>query len=99
VDGGGADAAHLVSIMGRPGDRSTEDDDVREVTRRSQQRETGNGSGRQLAAAVGERDRTADLRRLSVPLVAGPGHDLARRFRPDLLDGIERTAARPRHRL
>jgi pimeloyl-ACP methyl ester carboxylesterase len=100
----------LVSIMGRPGDRSTgrvarsmlpeflrvtpadpgravehlvknfrrigssyrteeDDEDVRIARRRSMTRETGDGSGsgRQLAAVLGERDRTADLRRLEIP--------------------------------
>jgi hypothetical protein len=47
--------------FGDPGD----DADVREVTRRSQQGETGNGSGRRLAPAVGERDRTAGPRRMA----------------------------------
>jgi pimeloyl-ACP methyl ester carboxylesterase len=81
-------------------------------------------SGRQLAAILAERDRTADLRRLRVPalvihgtadkLVApsggrrtakaipgarlleieGMGHDLPRGAWPQILGGIEETAAR-----
>lgn len=69
----------LVSIMGRPGktfrrigslDRSEEDDeDARVALRRSAAREIGDGmgSGRQLAAILAERDRTADLGRVQAP--------------------------------
>ncbi len=113
--------------IGSDGRTEADDADVREVTRRSMQRETGNGSGRQLAAAVAERDRTGDLRRLDLPvlvlhgekdrvilpsggiataaaipgaelrLVPGMGHDLPRWVWPEVLAGIERTAARARH--
>jgi pimeloyl-ACP methyl ester carboxylesterase len=49
-----------------------DDDDVRVTMRRAAGREAtvphdGRGSGRQLAACVAERDRTSDLRRVSVP--------------------------------
>ncbi len=57
-------------------DRTPEDDeDVRVTMRRSSQRETGDGSGggRQLAACVGERDRTADLGGLTMPALAFHG--------------------------
>lgn len=57
-------------------ERTPEDDeDVRVTMRRSSRRETGDGSGggRQLAACVGERDRTADLRRLALPALAFHG--------------------------
>ncbi len=48
--------------------RTTEDDeDVRVTARRSAARETGADGGRQLAACVGERDRTADLGGLTCP--------------------------------
>lgn len=54
---------------------SEDDEDVRVTMRRSSRRETGDGSGggRQLAACVGERDRTADLRRLTLPALAFHG--------------------------
>ena len=114
--------------IGSDGRTEADDADVREVTRRSMERESGNGSGRQLAAAVAERDRTADLGRLDVPvlvlhgekdrvilpcggvataavipgaelcLVPGMGHDLPRWVWPEVLAGIERTAARARSR-
>lgn len=57
-------------------DRTAEDDeDVRVTMRRSSRRETGDrsGGGRQLAACVGERDRTADLGRLTMPALAFHG--------------------------
>ncbi|MBN9099228.1 MULTISPECIES: alpha/beta hydrolase [unclassified Pseudonocardia] len=53
-----------------------DDDDVRVTMRRSARREIvgdGNGGARQLAACVGERDRTADLGRLTVPALAFHG--------------------------
>ncbi len=50
---------------------------MRELTRASLAREldhgTVNGSGRQLAAAVAERDRSTDLRRLDVPALVMHG--------------------------
>ena len=72
----------MVRSFGRIGSRhrSAEDDeDVRATVRRAAARETGSGdgSGRQLAACVGERDRTADLRGLTMPtLVVHGGRDL-----------------------
>jgi pimeloyl-ACP methyl ester carboxylesterase len=59
--------------------RTPEDDeDVRVTMRRAAGREAsvahdGQGGGRQLAACVGERDRTADLRGLTMPARVGPG--------------------------
>jgi pimeloyl-ACP methyl ester carboxylesterase len=55
--------------------RTVEDDeDVRVTMRRAAARETGpDGSGRQLAACVGERDRTADLRGLTMPALVFHG--------------------------
>ncbi len=52
-----------------------DDEDVRVTMRRSGRRETGDGSGggRQLAACVAERDRTADLRRLALPALVFHG--------------------------
>lgn len=157
----------LVSIMGRPGDRSTgkvawrarpeflrqgprdfdgqvehlvrtfhrigsegrtaeDDEDVRVAMRRSAGRERGDGTGagRQLAAILSESDRTEGLRGLDLPAlvihglrdkvvlpsggrataaaipgselleIEGMGHDLARWTWPQVIDGIERTAAR-----
>jgi pimeloyl-ACP methyl ester carboxylesterase len=61
--------------------RTAEDDeDVRVTMRRAAGREAtvphdGQGGGRQLAACVGERDRTADLRALSVPALVVHGAD------------------------
>jgi pimeloyl-ACP methyl ester carboxylesterase len=60
-------------------DRTTEDDeDARVALRRSSAREIGDGlgSGRQLAAILAERDRTADLRGVAAPsLVIHGQHD------------------------
>ena len=59
-------------------DRTAEDDeDVRRTVRRSSARESGDGSGsgRQLAAIVAERDRTADLARLTCPSLVFHGLD------------------------
>lgn len=73
-------------------DRSAEDDeDVRIAVRRSAGREHGDGSGpgRQLAAILDERDRTADLGRLTMP--ATVVHGLADRV--VLPDGGRATAA------
>ena len=55
--------------IGSAGRTTLDDEDVRVTARRAGARETGDGSGggRQLAACVGERDRTADLRRLRCP--------------------------------
>jgi pimeloyl-ACP methyl ester carboxylesterase len=63
---------HLVKNFRRIGssDRTADDDeDVRIAMRRSMVRDIGDGTGagRQLAAILAERDRTADLRRLDVP--------------------------------
>lgn len=51
-------------------ERTQDDDqDVRFTMRRAMARETGtDGSGRQLAACIAERDRTADLGRLRMPV-------------------------------
>ena len=49
-------------------DRTAQDDeDVRVTMRRALRRTSGDGGGRQLAACVGERDRTADLGGLTMP--------------------------------
>ncbi len=72
---------HLVRTFHRIGSkrRTAEDDeDVRTVMRRSLAREAGDGSGsgRQLAAILAERDRTADLGRLTMPALVVHGlHD------------------------
>lgn len=72
---------HLVRSFHRIGSkgRTAEDDeDVRAVMRRSFGREEGDGSGpgRQLAAILAERDRTADLSRLTMPALVIHGlHD------------------------
>ncbi|MCD2198032.1 alpha/beta fold hydrolase [Actinomycetospora endophytica] len=55
-----------------------DDDDVRVTMRRAAGREAtvphdGQGSGRQLAACVAERDRTEDLRRLTTPALVVHG--------------------------
>lgn len=62
----------MVASFRRIGSRNRTDDDdedVRRTVRRSAARESGDGSGsgRQLAAIVAERDRTADLARLTCP--------------------------------
>lgn len=128
AEGAVEDLVRAFRRIGSDGRTQADDDDVRDVTRRSMARETGNGSGRQLAAAVGERDRTADLGELGMPvlvlhgekdrvilpsggvataaaipgaelqLVPGMGHDLPRCVWPEVLAGIERTAARARSR-
>jgi pimeloyl-ACP methyl ester carboxylesterase len=55
-------------------DRTAQDDeDVRVTMRRALRREVGDGSSRQLAACVGERDRTADLRHLTMPALVFHG--------------------------
>lgn len=46
---------------------SQDDEDVRIAARRALQREIGADPGRQLAAILNERDRTADLGRLTMP--------------------------------
>jgi pimeloyl-ACP methyl ester carboxylesterase len=72
---------HLVKSFHRIGSRrrTAEDDaDVRAVMTRSLAREQGDGSGsgRQLAAILAERDRTADLRALRLPALVVHGlHD------------------------
>ncbi|MGI9003911.1 MAG: alpha/beta fold hydrolase [Pseudonocardia sp.] len=55
--------------IGSTGRTERDDEDVRVTLRRAMRRETGGGAGggRQLAACVAERDRTADLRRLTAP--------------------------------
>lgn len=61
--------------IGSLGRTAQDDQDVRVAMRQSMMRETGDGtgSGRQLAACVGERDRTADLRGLAVPALVFHG--------------------------
>jgi len=59
--------------IGSPGRTPADDEDVRATTRRSLARQTGDGSARQLAAAMGETDRTAALRRLAVPTLVVHG--------------------------
>lgn len=72
---------HLVKSFHRIGSRgrtAADDEDVRVVMRRSMAREDGDGSGagRQLAAILAERDRTADLRALRMPALVVHGlHD------------------------
>ncbi|WP_224403118.1 alpha/beta fold hydrolase [Pseudonocardia sp. ICBG1034] len=70
---------------------AVDDEDVRVTFRRAQARETGDGSGagRQLAAIVAERDRTADLRALTCPALVLHGCE-DRVIRPD---GGRATAA------
>lgn len=69
----------MVATFRRIGSRSrdaVDDEDVRVAVRRAAARETrpaGDGSGRQLAACVGERDRTADLGGLDVPALVVHG--------------------------
>jgi pimeloyl-ACP methyl ester carboxylesterase len=75
--------------IGSPGRTPADDEDVRVTARRSMDRETGNGSGRQLAAAVGESDRTAALGRLSMPTLVVHG-ELDRVIQPS---GGRATAA------
>jgi pimeloyl-ACP methyl ester carboxylesterase len=82
----------LVASFRRIGsvDRTPEDDDdVRVTARRASARETGDGGSRQLAACVGERDRTLDLGRLTCPALVIHG-DRDRVIRPD---GGRATAA------
>ncbi|WP_354700723.1 Aclacinomycin methylesterase RdmC [Paraconexibacter sp. AEG42_29] len=72
---------HLVRSFHRIGSRDrteADDEDVRVVMRRSFAREEGDGtgSGRQLAAILAERDRTADLGGLTMPALVVHGlHD------------------------
>lgn len=55
--------------IGSPGRTAADDEDVREATRRALERDRDPaGAGRQLAAVIGERDRTADLGRLATPV-------------------------------
>lgn len=61
--------------IGSTGRTEQDDEDVRVTVRRSMARETGDGSGsgRQLAACIGERDRTSDLRGLTMPALVFHG--------------------------
>ncbi|WP_300009026.1 alpha/beta hydrolase [Pseudonocardia sp.] len=59
--------------IGSDGRTARDDEDVRVTVRRAMSRETGDGGGRQLAACVGERDRTADLGRLTMPALVVHG--------------------------
>lgn len=70
----------MVASFRRIGSRdrtAADDEDVRATMRRSAARESGDGSGsgRQLAAIVAERDRTADLGRLTCPACVFHGLD------------------------
>lgn len=68
---------HMVRTFHTMGSRhrtAQDDEDVRTVMRRSLPRErSGTGAGRQLAAVLAERDRTADLRRLEMPALVVHG--------------------------
>jgi len=61
--------------IGSRGRTVQDDEDVRVAARRSIARERGDasGSGRQLAAILDERDRTADLARLTMPVTVVHG--------------------------
>jgi pimeloyl-ACP methyl ester carboxylesterase len=61
--------------IGSIGRTAHDDEDVRITMRRSMRREAGDGTGggRQLAASVAERDRTADLRGLAMPALVVHG--------------------------
>jgi pimeloyl-ACP methyl ester carboxylesterase len=59
--------------IGSPGRTSADDEDVRATTRRSMERQTGDGSSRQLAAAMGETDRTAALSGVDIPTLVVHG--------------------------
>ncbi|MCX6465209.1 MAG: alpha/beta hydrolase [Pseudonocardiales bacterium] len=60
--------------IGSAGRTAQDDEDVRVTVRRAAARDRGeDGGGRQLAACVGERDRTADLRRLTMPALVVHG--------------------------
>ncbi len=63
---------HRVGSVGRT---ESDDEDVRATMRRARLRGRGDGagSGRQLAACVAERDRTADLRLLRMPALVVHG--------------------------
>lgn len=70
-------AEHLVRTfrrIGSTGRTAADDADVRELFARSLRRERHpEGAGRQLAAIVGERDRTADLREIRAPALVVHG--------------------------
>lgn len=89
TEGAVEDLVRAFRRIGSDGRTEADDDDVRSTTRRSLARETGNGSGRQLAAAVGERNRTADLGRLEMPTLVLHGE----RDRVILPSGGRTTAA------
>lgn len=61
--------------IGSEGRTEDDDQDVRVLMRRSAAREQGDGSGpgRQMAAILAERDRTADLRELDLPALVVHG--------------------------
>jgi pimeloyl-ACP methyl ester carboxylesterase len=59
--------------IGSAGRTPEDDEDVRVTARRAFARESGDGGSRQLAACVGERDRTADLRILACPTLVVHG--------------------------
>lgn len=85
---------HMVRVFRRIGARGrteADDDDVRTLMRADARRDTGDGSGagRQLAAILAERDRTADLRGLRLPALVIHGE----RDRVILPSGGRATAA------
>lgn len=77
--------------IGSVGRTAEDDEDVRVTMRRALRRETGDGSGsgRQLAACVTERDRTAGLRGLTMPALVFHGE----RDRVIVASGGHATAA------
>lgn len=77
--------------IGSTGRTEQDDEDVRVTMRRSMARESGDGSGsgRQLAACIGERDRTGDLRGLTMPALVFHGE----RDRVIVASGGRATAA------
>lgn len=81
-----AAAEHMVRTFRRIGSRDrtvADDDDVRLAVRRAAARAPqGDDGSRQFAAAITERDRTADLRRLDLPALVVHGED-DRVIKPD----------------
>jgi pimeloyl-ACP methyl ester carboxylesterase len=67
------DLVHTFHRNGSPGRTPADDEDVRATTRRSLERQTGDGSSRQLATAMGETDRTAGLSGVRVPTLVVHG--------------------------
>jgi len=71
----GGDLVATFRRIGSAGRGAADDEDVRVLERASARREQGDGSGpgRQLAAMIGERDRTPGLRGLDVPALVVHG--------------------------